>query len=94
MTTPTDMLPCWIYKSLRKQEMYVYLAKEDGLDDLPEALAARFGAAEFVMELELHADRKLARADVLKVMANLRTHGFHLQMPPDLDPDMYYGNDL
>jgi uncharacterized protein YcgL (UPF0745 family) len=94
MTDSTDRLPCWVYKSPRKQEMYVYLAKEDDFDVLPDALTARFGSPEFVMELELHPERKLARADVLKVMANLREHGFHLQMPPELDPDMYYGNDL
>ena len=65
MTEATDKLPCWIYKSLRKQEMYLYLAKEDGFDDLPEALTSRFGRPEFVMELELHADRPLAREDAL-----------------------------
>jgi uncharacterized protein YcgL (UPF0745 family) len=94
MTEPADKLPCWIYKSPRKNEMYLYLAREDGFDELPEALLSRFGKPEFVMELELHADRPLAREDVSKVMANLRERGFHLQMPPELDPDMYYGNDL
>ena len=45
-----------------------------------------------VIELELSPDRKLAREDVGKVMANLRDQGFHLQMPPQLQPDMYHGN--
>jgi uncharacterized protein YcgL (UPF0745 family) len=94
MSEPNDRLPCWIYKSPRKQEMYLYLAEEDGFDELPEALTSRFGKPEFVMELELHADRPLARENVTQVMANLRERGFHLQMPPELDPDMYYGNDL
>jgi len=94
MSEPTDHLPCWIYKSPRKQEMYLYLARENDFDDLPEALLSRFGKPEFVMELELHAGRPLAREDVHQVMTNLRERGFHLQMPPELDPDMYYGNDL
>lgn len=94
MTDPTDKLPCWIYKSPRKNEMYLYLAEEDGFAELPEALMSRFGTPELVMELELHAGRPLAREDVARVMANLRERGFHLQMPPELDPDMYYGNDL
>lgn len=94
MTEVSDRLPCWIYKSPRKNEMYLYLAKEDGFDELPEALMSRFGKPEFVMELELHEGRPLAREDVTKVMANLRERGFHLQMPPELDPDLYYGNDL
>jgi uncharacterized protein YcgL (UPF0745 family) len=74
--------------------MYLYLAKQDAFDELPEALISRFGTPRFVMELELHDDRPLAREDVIQVMANLRERGFHLQMPPELDPDLYYGNDL
>jgi uncharacterized protein YcgL (UPF0745 family) len=35
------------------------------------------------MELELTAERKLAREDPQKVMTNMRDQGFHLQMPSD-----------
>ena len=85
--------PCWIYKSLRKDEMYLYLAEEDGFEAVPEALMQQFGAAGLVMELALDQDRTLAREDVGQVMANLRERGFHLQMPPVLRPDVYYGNE-
>ena len=85
-------LPCWVYRSPRKQEMYIYLAQEDGFDTLPAALLESFGEPILVIELELSPDRKLAREDVGKVMANLRDQGFHLQMPPQLHPDMYHGN--
>jgi len=85
-------LPCWVYRSPRKQEMYIYLAQEDGFDTLPAALLERFGEPILVIELELSPDRKLAREDVGKVMANLRDQGFHLQMPPQLQPAMYHGN--
>jgi len=46
------------------------------------------------MSLELHANRKLAREDINKVIANLESQGYHLQMPPSLIPDLYYGNDM
>ncbi|MGB5453660.1 MAG: YcgL domain-containing protein [Sedimenticolaceae bacterium] len=85
-------LPCWVYRSPRKQEMYIYLAQEDGFDTLPAALLESFGEPILVIELELSPDRKLAREDVGKVMANLRDQGFHLQMPPQLQPAMYHGN--
>ena len=85
-------LPCWVYRSPRKQEMYLYLAQEDGFDALPAALLASFGEPILVIELELSPDRKLAREDVGKVIANLRDQGFHLQMPPQLQPAMYHGN--
>ena len=39
------------------------------------------------MELNLHPARRLAREDVVKVMTNLDTQGFHLQMPPEIRPD-------
>ena len=88
----TDKLPCWIYKSPLKEEMYLYVAEEEGFDPVPDALMARFGKPLFIMELELHEGRTLAREDVTQVMQNLNTRGFHLQMPPKLEPRLYHGN--
>jgi uncharacterized protein YcgL (UPF0745 family) len=87
-----DKLPCWVYRSPRKQEMYLYLAEEGGFDCVPEALLKAFGEPQLVIDLELDAQRRLAREDVSKVMANLRSQGFHLQMPPKLEPTLYHGN--
>lgn len=84
---------CWVYRSTRKEEMYVYLAKEDDFESIPEALRARIGRLEKAMELALTPKRKLARADALKVMQALRDQGFYLQMPPEpLRPDLYFGD--
>ena len=77
-----ETYPCWIYKSPRKEEMYLYLASREGFAAVPPDLLDRFGPPEFVMELELSPDRKLAREDAVQVMANLATRGFHLQLPP------------
>ena len=87
-----DTLPCWVYRSARKQEMYLYLAAEDGFDHVPAALLERFGEPILVIELELSSGRKLAREDVSRVMTNLRQQGFHLQMPPQLRAELYHGN--
>lgn len=73
---------CWIYKDARRGEIYLYLAKEDGFDAAPNALIDKMGELEFVMELELHQGRKLARADVLAVMEALDKKGYYLQLPP------------
>ena len=83
---------CWIYKSPKKDEMYLYVNKQDCFDDVPEALLSRFGQPVFVMELELSPLRKLAREDSKTVINNLQQQGFYLQMPPDLKPDIYHGN--
>ena len=87
-----DNLHCWVYRSPRKQEMYLYLADEDAFDKVPKELLDRFGEPILVIELELSPERQLAREDVNKVMANLDEQGFHLQMPPQLQPELYQGN--
>ncbi len=79
--------PCWIYKSPLKEEMYLYLSAKEGFAALPQALLDRFGPPVFVMELALHPALRLAREAVVKVMTNLDTQGFHLQMPPEIRPD-------
>ena len=89
---PDDSLPCWVYRSPRKPEMYLYLAEEDGFERVPQALLQRFGEPILVIELELSTRRRLAREDVNQVMADLRELGYHLQLPPSLQPGLYHGN--
>jgi len=72
--------------------MYLYLAREDDFDSVPELLLRRFGTPTLVMALELHENRPLARAEVSRVMERLEEEGYYLQMPPKLAPDIYHGN--
>lgn len=88
---PDNTRPCWVYKSSRKEEMYLYLANEDGYDDLPDMLKQHFGKAQLVMQLDLNPERPLARADIQAVMAAIEEQGYYLQMPPKLKPEMNYG---
>lgn len=83
--------PCWIYRSPRKPEMYLYLADPQGFEALPAELRQGFGAPELVMELELHPGRRLARAEIKKVLAALSSQGFYLQLPPKLEPHLVRG---
>jgi uncharacterized protein YcgL (UPF0745 family) len=85
-------LPCWIYRSPRKDEMYLYLRHEDDFSSVPQVLLSRFGTPAKVMELTLTPQRTLAREDINQVMENLRSQGFHLQMPPRLQVDLYEGD--
>lgn len=73
---------CQIFKSARREEMYLYVEKSRGLDAVPEELLGRFGKAIPVMVLPLTPDRKLARADATDVLDNIAKQGFYLQMPP------------
>lgn len=75
-------MQCFVYKSLRKAETYVYLREADGFDVLPAPIAAQLGTLGFVIEIELSSQRKLARENVDAVMVNLHAQGYHLQWPP------------
>lgn len=75
-------MQAYVYKSRRKSDTYVYLRERDGFGLIPEPLRASLGAMDFVLELALEPDRKLAREDPAVVRVNLAARGFHLQFPP------------
>ena len=72
----------YVYKSLRKADSYLYLARRDDFDCVPAALRAALGRLQFVLELALTAERRLASEDLATVRAHLAAQGFHLQLPP------------
>lgn len=73
----------YIYKSTKKDELYLYLATKDDFSMVPQALFDSMGKEPvFVMKLMLDAKRTLAREDVNLVIKNLEDKGFHMQMPP------------
>lgn len=80
---------CSIYKTRRKEGMYLYVDRRKGLDDLPEALLKQFGTPVHVTDMILSEDRPLARADVAQVMESIRQQQFYLQMPPPPEEDLY-----
>lgn len=75
----------YVYKSLRKADTYVYLAERDGFDALPAAVRETLGAMEFVLDVPLPPERRLARVDARQVREALATRGFFLQVPPPPD---------
>jgi len=77
----------FVYKSLRQADTYVYLATRDDFARLPPPLATQLGTLQFVLEVALTPERKLALADPAVVRGNLASRGFHVQYPPTmLDP--------
>jgi uncharacterized protein YcgL (UPF0745 family) len=75
-------MDCFVYKSLRKADTYVFLARRDGFEVLPPPLAQTLGKLVWVMDLELTPERRLAREDAAVVIDHLERRGFHLQLPP------------
>lgn len=76
-------MQCFIYRCSLKPDMYIYLAEEDEFDCVPREIYNTLGIVEFAMELELTAEKKLAREDTETVLSNLKEHGFHIQLPSD-----------
>ena len=79
---------CSVFKSSRKDEMYLYVDKRDQLNRVPEPLLEMFGAALHVMDMPLTEKRELARVDTAKVLSEIDEKGFFLQMPPPKDDYM------
>lgn len=75
-------LLCDVYRSSRRDEMYLYVDKKQGLKVVPEVLLEQFGKPGLVMSFLLEPGRQLARVDTAKVIEALTSQGFYLQMPP------------
>lgn len=75
-------LLCSVFRSPKREGMYLYVRRDQDLRELPEALMKVFGTPAHSMDLLLSADKKLARVDAAKVMEQIREQGFYLQMPP------------
>lgn len=76
-----------VFRSGKREEMYLYLARGTDWRDLPDSLRQVFGKPAHVMDLLLRPSLRLARADIDRVMADVREQGFYLQMPPRPEPD-------
>ncbi len=81
-------MQCFVYKSLRKADTYVYLRAADGFDVLPATIVEQLGNLAFVIEIDLSPTRKLVRENVEEVMVNLIAKGYHLQFPPPVQDNM------
>jgi uncharacterized protein YcgL (UPF0745 family) len=85
-------MQCFVYKSARKADTYIYLRARDDFAVLPPAISDALGPFTFVMQFELTAERKLARESAHLVTENLRGCGFHLQLPPPVEPQPTVGD--
>jgi len=73
---------CAVYKSIRKSQTYLFIAKRDDFSSLPDALLTQFGPPQLVSMLNLQDNTKLALADSANVQASIIKNGYYLQLPP------------
>lgn len=74
-------LLCEVYRCSKKEGMYLYVAKDDGFERLPEGLKGSIGNTELALTLVLTPEKKLAQADVSKVLNEIEQKGYYLQLP-------------
>ncbi len=73
---------CWVYKGERRQNTYLYVCHRDNFQQVPEGLLELLGKLNFVVDVKLDENRKLAQVDAKEVMKQLQADGYYLQMPP------------
>ena len=78
-------MQCFVYRSSKKDGLYVYLADENGLEKLPEPVQNQLGEPEFAMAVDLSKRTSLGHEDINEVRKNLETQGFHIQMPKNIE---------
>ena len=77
-----ESLTVWIYKGSRRAETYLYVPEADNFERVPEGLLEAMGRLELVMELEIDAERRLARVHARDVIRSVAKVGYFLQLPP------------
>jgi len=78
----TGPVPVDIYRSERRDGLYLYLPRGADPVALPEPVRQHAGRLALAMQMDLSPLRKLARAEVSTVLADLSRQGFYLQLPP------------
>ena len=73
-------MQCYVYKSQKKADTYLYICNKDDFSKVPDGLAKLLGEYIFVMEFDIEQRDKLGREDISAVRDNLKTQGYHLQM--------------
>lgn len=73
---------CYVYKSSKKTDTYLYIQKKDDFSELPSELMQLFGTPQLVTVLNLNQHEKLARMNVSDLRQAFEEKGFYLQLPP------------
>ncbi|HEX4503244.1 MAG TPA: YcgL domain-containing protein [Scandinavium sp.] len=73
---------CVIYKSIKRDQTYLYVEKKDDFSRVPEELMKGFGQPQLAMILPLDGRKQLVNASLEKVKKALTEQGYYLQMPP------------
>ncbi len=71
-----------VYACKKRVDTYLYLNADQDMTALDDVLQQTLGELRFVLDLELHSERRLANADPVRVLTALAEAGYYLQVPP------------
>ena len=74
----------FVYRSLKKNGYYLYVAEENNFEKVPENLMQALGELETALTFVLTKNRKLATENPETVLKNLQQAGYHLQITDPL----------
>ena len=72
---------CDVYRSAKKEYLYLFVPADEGMARVPDELLAQFGVPEKALSFTLTQERDLAKEDPMQVLQNLLQQGYHLQLP-------------
>lgn len=71
-----------VYRSSKRADTYLYVAKRDDFERVPKALMKQFGVPQYVTIVALSKHAKIAGIETSDFVKKLTQHGFYLQIPP------------
>ena len=71
-----------VYKSSKKADTYLYIAKKDDFGSVPAALLESFGKPQFVLVANAKKRSSLAGIEISEFIEKFNQQGFYLQLPP------------
>lgn len=76
---------CYIYRSIKKENSYLYIDKENDFSRVPEVLMKAFGQPIFAMKVLLDGKRQFVAGNAKEIEQKITDDGFFLQMLKDDD---------
>lgn len=74
-----------VYRSSKKDGLYVYVLEESMLERLPDPLLKQLGSPEQALTFDLETRKTLGSENPDEVRANLNERGYHVQMPRSVE---------
>ncbi|MWN05560.1 hypothetical protein GA0061081_11133 [Gilliamella bombicola] len=74
------MMWCYIYRSTKKENCYLYMDKENDFSAIPEKIMSLFGTPVFTMKVLLDGKRRFVVGSSDEIEEKIKTDGFFLQM--------------